>query len=198
MDEDSRDLARFLDGDERAFENLVTRYEARVRNLASAMLRDRALAEDVAQETFLAAYRKARTFRGEGTVRGWLFRIAAHRAQDELRRRTRRGEVELDGARESGAEAAFETGLALSKALSKVRPEYRTVMILREVEGLSYQEIAQALDWPIGTVETRIHRARMELRALLQDARSREASKSQKGTADVDNVEEGAHGLPQG
>lgn len=186
MDEDTGDLARFLEGDERAFENLVTRYEARVRNLACVMLRDRALAEDVAQETFLTAYRKAKTFRGEGSFRGWLFRIATHRAQDEIRRRVRRGEVELDPANESGVEAGFETGFALSKALSKVRPEYRTVMILREIEGLSYQEIARALDWPLGTVETRIHRARLELRDLLRE------------TGEADRVGEGAHGLPRG
>jgi RNA polymerase sigma-70 factor, ECF subfamily len=172
MDEDSRDLGRFLRGDEKAFETLVVRYEARVRNFAYGILRDRSLAEDVAQETFLTAYRKAKTFRGEGSFRGWLFRIAAHRAQDEIRRRVRRAEVDLDGTREKGQESGFETGYALSKAFSKVRPEYRTVMLLREVEGLSYQEIAEALEWPLGTVETRIHRARLELRDLLRAAGS--------------------------
>jgi RNA polymerase sigma-70 factor, ECF subfamily len=191
MDEDSRDLARFLGGDERAFEALVVRYEARVRNLAYGMLRDRSLAEDVAQDTFLTAYRKAKTFRGEGSFRGWLFRIAAHRAQDEIRRRVRRGEVELDGANESGSGPGFEMGFALSKAFSKVRPEYRTVMILREVEGLSYQEIAQALGWPLGTVETRIHRARLELRELLRESRPHPGERERNG-AESKRVQESA------
>jgi RNA polymerase sigma-70 factor, ECF subfamily len=167
-DEDSREIGRFLDGDEAAFERIVVRYETRVRNLAASILRDRSLAEDVAQEAFLTAYRKAASFRGEGSFRSWLFRIAVRGAQDEIRKRARRGEVELEDDREPQSEAGFDRGLELGRALEKVRPEYRAVMILREVEGLSYREIADALNWPMGTVETRIHRARLELKELLQ------------------------------
>jgi RNA polymerase sigma-70 factor (ECF subfamily) len=167
-DEDARDLARFLDGDESAFERLVVRHEARVRNLALGILRDRSLAEDVAQDAFLTAYRKARSFRGEGSFRSWLFRIAVHRAQDEIRQRARRGEVELDEDGESKAAAGFDRGLEVAGALERLRPEYRAVVLLREVEGLSYREIAEALGWPMGTVETRLHRARLELKEMLE------------------------------
>ena len=80
MDADRDALARYLDGDERAFEELVIRYEARVRHVAYSVLRDHALAEDVAQETFLTAYRKAASFRGEGSVKSWVLRIAVRRA----------------------------------------------------------------------------------------------------------------------
>jgi RNA polymerase sigma-70 factor (ECF subfamily) len=174
MDEDARTLERFLAGDEAAFEELVVRYESKVRNVAYGILRDRALSEDVAQETFLAAHRKARSFRGVQSgrsFRSWLFRIAVNRARDEYRRRSRRGEVLLEES-EGASEAPWDARLDLTKALSKIRPEHRTVVVLRDVEGLSYAEIAKVLDWPAGTVMTRIHRARLELRALLSEAKA--------------------------
>lgn len=173
MDADRDALARYLDGDERAFEELVIRYEAKVRRIAFGVLRDHALAEDVAQETFLTAYRKAKTFRGEGSVRGWLFRIAVRRALDELRRRGRKAEVTYFG---DGAEPAvgephrqLEAEWDLERGLACLTPEHRTALLLKEVEGLSYQEIADSMGWPMGTVATRIHRARLELRAQLRE-----------------------------
>lgn len=168
MDEDARALERFLGGDEKAFEEIVVRNEAGVRNVAFGILRDRALAEDVAQEAFLAAHRKAKSFRGEGSFRSWLFRIAARRALDEIRRRQSRGEVELEEP-EGPSGAGIDARLALGKALSQIRPEHRMALVLREVEGMSYREISETLGWPLGTVESRIHRARLELRALLQE-----------------------------
>ncbi|HXV62907.1 MAG TPA: sigma-70 family RNA polymerase sigma factor [Vicinamibacteria bacterium] len=167
-------LSRYLDGDERAFEELVVRYEARVRNLVIRLLKDYSLAEDVAQETFLTVHRRARNFRGSGTFRSWLFRIAINRAQDELRRRNRRREVELERDRpwpepaartHEGLDARWDT----ARALDALRPEHRLAIVLREVEGLSYREIAETLGWPLGTVQARIHRGRLELRALLEE-----------------------------
>lgn len=170
MDADRDALARYLDGDERAFEELVIRYEAKIRNVAFGVLRDRGLAEDVAQETFLTAYRKAGSFRGEGSVRSWLFRIAVRRALDELRRRRRKSEVELTDAGGPVQEPhkGLEAGWNLDRVLSELTPEHRTALILREVEGLSYREIAESLGWPVGTVATRIHRARSEVREMLE------------------------------
>ena len=140
MEADRDVLARYLDGDEKAFEELVIRYEAGVRNLVYGLLRDRALAEDVAQETFLAAYRKADTYRGEGTLRGWLFRIAIRRAHDELRRRGRKAEVDLEEAHEPSEtpHEGLDAGWDLSEGLASLSPDHRAALMLKEVEGLSY------------------------------------------------------------
>ena len=174
MDADRDVLARYLDGDERAFEDLVIRYEAQVRRIAFGVLRDHALAEDVAQETFLTAYRKADSFRGEGSVRSWLFRIAVRRALDELKKRGRKAEVALSPFTDAGRHGVephkqLDAGWDLERALDGLAPEHRAALMLKEVEGLSYQEIAESLGWPMGTVATRIHRARLELRARLQE-----------------------------
>jgi RNA polymerase sigma-70 factor (ECF subfamily) len=171
MEEDRDALARYLDGDERAFEELVIRYEARVRNLAFGILRDFALAEDVAQETFLTVYRKAGSFRGEGSVRSWLFKIAVRRALDELKKRGRKGEVALVDAHVDPNEPhkGLDAGWDLARALDRLTPEHRAALVLREVEGLSYEEIAKSLGWPMGTVATRLHRARLEIKAKLQE-----------------------------
>ena len=145
-------------------------YEAVVRNVAYWYVRDHGAAEDVAQETFLIAARRATAFRGDGTVRSWLLRIAVRRALDELRRRARKSEVALtEHAPEStrpheGLHVKWE----LDDALSTLAPEKRAALVLREVEGLSYREISEALGWPIGTVGTQLHRARMELRDALE------------------------------
>lgn len=174
MDADRDVLARYLDGDERAFEELVIRYEAQVRRIAFGVLRDHALAEDVAQETFLTVYRKAHSFRNQGSIRSWLCRIAVRRALDELKKRGRKAEVALapftdDGRRGAEPHKQLDAGWDLERALDGLTPEHRAAIMLKEVEGLSYQEIAESLGWPMGTVATRIHRARLELRARLRE-----------------------------
>lgn len=172
MEADRDALARYLDGDERAFEELVIRYEALVRNIAFGVLRDHALAEDVAQETFLTVYRKADSFRAEGSVRSWLFRIAVRRALDELKKRGRKAEIALvDGGHGANEpHPRLDAEWDVSRALASLAPEHRAAIVLKEVEGLSYREIADSLDWPLGTVATRIHRARLELKAKLQES----------------------------
>ena len=185
MDSDEQLLSRFLTGDERAFETLVGRYEAPLRKLAYGLVRDWGLAEDVAQDAFLRAYRKAATFRGGASVTAWLYRIAINRAHDELRRIRRKGEIslesaeirglELDESRTTSAEAlaaAHELERHVSMALSEMREEYRTALILREMEGMTYREIAELLGWPLGTVQIRVHRGRLELRSRLRELRS--------------------------
>jgi len=172
-------VARFLDGDEGAFEELVHRYEAAVRKLAFGFVRDYALAEDIAQDTFVRAYCKASSLRQGGSVRSWLFRIAINRAQDELRRIKRKREVSWEtfdvppvASDQPSAEtraASGELARNLAKALSEIRPEHRIPLVLREVEGLTYVEIAKLLGWPLGTVQARLHRGRLELRARLSE-----------------------------
>jgi RNA polymerase sigma-70 factor (ECF subfamily) len=170
MDDDRKLLERFLAGDESAFESIVVHHEATLRRLAYGVLRDAALAEDVAQETFLTAHRRARSYRGEGSVKSWLCRIALNRARDELRRRKRRPETQLPDGLESTAEPqrGAEARWDLSWALSKLRAEHRIALLLREVEGMGYREISETLGWPLGTVQTRVHRARLELRQALE------------------------------
>lgn len=182
MDSDEQLLSQFLAGDERAFETLVGRYESRLRKVAYGLVRDWGLAEDVAQDAFLRAYRKAATFRGGSSVKAWLYRIAINRAHDELRRIRRKGEVALDigmgepdERRRASAEdvaAARELERHVAMALSEMREEYRTALVLREMEGMTYREIAELLGWPLGTVQIRVHRGRLELRSRLQALRS--------------------------
>ena len=175
MDSDEKLLARFLDGEEEAFEALVVRYEAPVRKLAYGLVRDWALAEDVAQDAFIRAYRKAATFRGVASVKAWLYRIAINRAYDELRRLQRKREVPLEttNVAERGLASteaiveARELREKIARALAGLREEYRTPLVLRDIEGMTYREIAEFLDWPLGTVQIRIHRGRLELRSRL-------------------------------
>ncbi len=197
MDSDEQLLSQFLTGDERAFEALVGRYEGPLRKVAYGLVRDWALAEDVAQDAFLRAYRKASTFRGGSSVKAWLYRIAINRAHDELRRIRRKGEIslesagiadigglELDASRTTSAEAlvaARELERHVAMALSEMREEYRTALILREMEGMTYREIAELLGWPLGTVQIRVHRGRLELRSRLRELREpRESTRGRK------------------
>ena len=194
MDSDDQLLSQFLAGDERAFETLVGRYEAPIRKLVYGLVRDWALAEDVAQDAFLRAYQKASTFRGGSSVKAWLYRIAINRARDELRRIRRKGEISLESAEIEGLEpyesrtasaealaAARELERHVAMALSEMREEYRTALMLREMEGLTYREIAELLEWPLGTVQIRVHRGRLELRSRLGQLRApREGTKEGK------------------
>ena len=171
---DEKLLSQFLGGEEEAFEALVLRYEARLRRLAYGLVRDWGLAEDVAQDAFIRAYLKASTFRGGASVKAWLYRIAINRAHDELRRIRRKREIPLESAvlpeRAESSEAVVagrELQRHLAGALAEMRPEYRTPLVLRAVEGMTYREIAELLEWPLGTVQIRVHRARLELRSRL-------------------------------
>ena len=182
MNHDAQLLARFRDGDESGFEELVRRYEAVLRKVAFVLVKDHALAEDIIQDTFLKAYRKAPSLRHGGSFRSWLFRIAINQARDELRRIKNKREVHvmnwetLDVPPAEGHQASPEAFAAngelarhLARALSEMRAEHQLPLVLREIEGLSYNEIATVLDWPLGTVQARVHRARLGLRARLSE-----------------------------
>ena len=179
------------DGHEPAFRELVRRYERPVFSLIYRMVRDRALAEDLAQETFLKVLNGIKTYRSDFKFSSWIFKIASNAAIDHLRKRTL-DTLSLDGAPDAttpDARAATaldvgdrgesplqqvearELGTAIERAIGRLRPEYRTCILLRHVDGHSYEEIAQMLDLPLGTVKTYIHRARNELRGYLKDRR---------------------------
>ena len=172
--------ARTGNGD--AFEALVLRYQGKIVNYASAMTRDASDAEDVAQETFVRAYRSLHQFRGDSSFKTWLYRIATNVARTHRRLRagqSRLVEQSLDDDTQAlragdvpSGEASVETVVilrdAINSALAMLPDELRVAIILRDVEGLDYKEIARVTSSPIGTVESRIFRARRVLRPLLR------------------------------
>lgn len=177
------------EGRESAFRELLERYERPVFSLVYRMVRERDLAEDLAQEAFIRAFRGIGTYKPEYKFSSWIFKIAHNVTIDHLRRR-RLDTISMEGSRyarsdeerersrpvvaskdESPAEHVENQELRgeIEEAIGKLRPHYRTVILLRHVEGRSYQEIAEITELPLGTVKTYIHRARVELRELLQD-----------------------------
>jgi len=178
-------------GRELAFRELVRRYERPVFSLVFRMVRDRELAEDLAQDAFIKVLNHIDRYSPEFKFSSWLFKIANNVAIDHLRRR-RIDTISIDGsphaASASEIEAstldigsdqenaldemeAKELGSAIEQAIARLRPEYRSCIMLRHVEGRSYEEIAATLDLPLGTVKTYIHRARHELREALEPLR---------------------------
>jgi RNA polymerase sigma-70 factor, ECF subfamily len=168
-------VARFRAGDEGAFEVLVRRYEASLRKLAFGYLRDRMLAEDVAQESLLVAYQRIGSLGHAEAFRSWLYRIATNRAHDYLRRISRKGEIggeegedrirELEAPGDATARlVSRDLGRRLAGAVAELPEKYRRPLLLKEIEGMTYAEIAELLGWPMGTVQIRIHRARLRLR----------------------------------
>ncbi len=157
-------------GDSAAFDLLAARHAAGLYRLAYALVSDAHDAEDVLQETFMAAYAGLRSFRGESAVKTWLTAILVRQAARLRRRRRIRRAARLDAA---GSHPAVEDSrdfrLDLAGALDGLSPEHREIMALREVRGLSYDEIADVLAVPRGTVESRLHRARLALREQLKE-----------------------------
>ena len=165
-----------------AFEALVRRYQTRVVNYALAIVRDTGEAEDVAQETFIRAHRSLKRFRGDSSFKTWLYTIATNTARTALERRGRRrrvGDQSLDdetraigaGDVPSGtpdAEMTLVRRDAIDRALASLPEDLRLAVVLRDIDGLDYIEIAAVTAVPIGTVESRIFRARRRLRPLLQ------------------------------
>ena len=180
---DERELIqRCLAGDASAFEPLVERYRQRVFRLAYQLLRDREEAWDCAQEAFVRAFHSLASFRGQSAFYTWLFRITVNIATDRQRARgaqarafgaERVSEEEWkrtmadSGARPDQAAVQSEQRERIRRALDSLPPKARTIIMLGDVEGLSYREIADVLGCPIGTVMSRLHNARKRLKALL-------------------------------
>jgi RNA polymerase sigma-70 factor, ECF subfamily len=178
-------------GRDAAFRELVRRYERPVFSLIFRMVRDRELAEDLAQDTFVKVLNHIDRYRPEFKLSSWLFKIANNVAIDHLRKR-QIPTISMDGSPHASTADAVEAttlqiadnqesaldemesrelGGAIEKAIASLRPEYRACIMLRHVEDRSYEEIAATLDLPLGTVKTYIHRARHELRKALEDRR---------------------------
>jgi len=170
---------RAQEGDLAAFNELVIEYQALVCNVCFRMLGQQQAAEDAAQEAFVSAWRNIGSFRG-GSFRAWLLRIASNLCLDELRRRGRRPATSLDTALEAGLpdppdddslpeESALNAELraSLEAALAQLPEEQRTAIVLCDVEGLDYAEIAVAMRTSLGTVKSRIARARLRMREVM-------------------------------
>lgn len=188
-DADALLVAQVRQGDVRAFELLVVKYQRRIERLVGRMIRDPDQVQDVAQETFIRAYRALPQFRGESAFYTWLYRIAvntAKRALADTRRNPVVTESALAGASDDGDEtsrlenelsdvatpeavmASKEIANAVNAAIADLSEDLRQAITLREIEGLSYEEIAEAMNCPIGTIRSRIFRAREAIAARLR------------------------------
>ena len=175
--DDSHLVDRLRRGDARAFDELVTAYQHRVFSVALRMLRNRGEAEEIAQEVFLRVHRAVGDFRGEAKLSTWLYAIASRLCLNRLassdRRVTREGDETLTRLASGDATPVdelerSELEATLHRAIAELPEERRIVVVLRDLEGLSYEEIAAALDLELGTVRSRLHRARMDLKEKLE------------------------------
>ncbi len=171
-------------GDASAFDMLVERYKLKIINTAYGMLQSREDAYDIAQEVFLKLYRKIASFSGDASLDTWLYRVTVNACVDELRKRGRRVQtlpLEVETDEESYALPIADVSAApenvvlrkeqrqvLLNAIGRLPEKYRTVLVLREFEDLEYEAIAEALDISIGTVKSRLNRAREKLRNFLE------------------------------
>ena len=180
-------VARCQQGDTGAFNELITRYRQRCFSMIYQMVRNEDDAWDLAQDGFVRAWRSIGHFKGQSSFYTWLYRVMTNVALDWLRKKHIQGAQEFDdtvGLRriEPGAVTAPKAVLEPSErladgeirqrinaAIEKLSPEHRTVVVLREIEGLEYTEIAEAMDCSIGTVMSRLFYARKKLQSLLQD-----------------------------
>jgi RNA polymerase sigma-70 factor (ECF subfamily) len=175
---DSELVRGAIDGDDRAFHALVDRHAPALFRAALSLSRNRADAEDLLQETLVAAHRGLKGFRGSSSIRTWLSTILTRKAFKAIKRSRRRGTVlSLDAGDEQRDATAgdasmmrrehvsgIDSRLDVMQVMAQLPPAYREVLVLRELQGLSYQEIADALSLPRGTIESRIFRARAEFR----------------------------------
>jgi RNA polymerase sigma-70 factor (ECF subfamily) len=197
-DADALLVERVKRGDTRAFEMLVIKYQRRIERLIGRMVRDSDLVQDIAQETFIRAYRALPQFRGDSAFYTWLYRIAVNTAKKALvdmkrdplvsestlhaggedgEEPSRAENVLTDGATPEALLASKEIAAAVNAAIEALSDDLRQAVTLREIEGLSYEEIAEVMNCPIGTVRSRIFRAReaiaLRLRPLVEPSHGR-------------------------
>ena len=184
-------------GDTRAFELLVIKYQRRIERLVGRMVRDVDLVQDITQETFIRAYKALHQFRGEAQFYTWLYRIAVNTAKKSLME-MRRSPIITESALHNRSDddetsvieqelitqetpetvlAAQEIAQAVNAAMEALPEDLRQAVTLREIEGLSYEEISQAMDCPIGTVRSRIFRAREAISAKVKPLLERQSGK---------------------
>lgn len=187
-EEDTEMVLAVRDGDQLAYRSLVEKYQERIYHMVYGMVRNREDARDVTQEAFVKAYKSLDKFRLESSFYTWIYRIAMNRSIDYLRKRKRSGESEFDeqiatrDAQGGIDEAHHQDSPArtlqrkrlyarIMDAMQELPEDQRQVVLLRELEGMSYREIAEAMEIPEGTVMSRLYYARKKLQKLLADER---------------------------
>ena len=175
-------LAQVSAGNVDAYGKIVGRYNGRLYNFIYRFVGDRETAEDIVQETFLRAFRKRKEYRAIANFSTWLFTIAGNLAKSELRRRKRwrMFSLERDEETDTGMDLPDESArpdrvaessiadVQIQEAIASLPDNYRQVILLRDVEGMSYQEISEIVDCPVGTVKSRVNRARLKLQQKLK------------------------------
>ena len=189
---DAELVRRFKEGDREAFAEIVRRYQDRVYTMCSRWMGDRDVAEEVAQDVFLALFRSLGGFRGDAQLSTWIYRVVINHCKNRRLYRRRRHvdqhdplegeggddapvrELADDGPGTDAPLHASQAGTMLNAALALLDDEQRQILLLREVQDLSYEEIADILELPRGTVKSRLHRARIELASVLARRITRE------------------------
>lgn len=181
---DNELIARFTNGCEESFEELIKRYETKVHNLAMRLTRNQEDSEEVLQDVFVTVYRKVSGFEGKSKFSSWLYRITVNAAFMKLRKRKQEQAISMEdflpqlqnqaitqptafGARSDSLAFNNEIREALEGAISRLPEDYRAVFILRDVDGLSNKEVGRILDLSIPAVKSRLHRSRLMLRKRL-------------------------------
>ncbi|MGA8832489.1 MAG: sigma-70 family RNA polymerase sigma factor [Desulfomonilaceae bacterium] len=186
-DDDEELVKRCAGGDREAFNDLVLKYQKKVFSVAYRFVGDPEEANDLAQEIFAAAYQNLKSFRGDSKFSTWLFQIATNRGKNRFKYLKRRGFFTNKGSSETDDEgdqshralpdqtanpeellSGNQIRKAVIEAINELEPDHREIVILRDIEGLSYDEIARILDLPEGTTKSRLHRARMVVKEKLK------------------------------
>jgi len=173
FDDDYDIIRQFIDGDKSAFQTLVKRHKEKVRNIIYLTMNNSALVDDIAQDVFITIYRNLKHFRFESQFTTWLYRITVNKCKDYLRRmNVRRIFSPLDEGIEVSEHSSPIEDRDISKivteAISKLPVKLRMPLILKDIEGFSYQEISETLNCEMGTVKSRIFRGREKLKEILQ------------------------------
>jgi RNA polymerase sigma-70 factor (ECF subfamily) len=170
-------VSKAVAGSDEAFAELVRRHRDRAVNIAYHLLGDRSDAEDVAQEAFVRVYRSLREFRRESDFSWWLFRVITNASLEMARRRHKRGLHYIDEMQGPDAQVSDEekvdAALTVGRAMERIPAEQRAVLALRELDGFDYQEIAEILSIPVGTVRSRLYYARKGFRKALKEGEKR-------------------------
>ena len=186
-DEDEELIKRCAKGEREAFNRLVLKYQKKVFSVAYRFVGDAEEANDLAQEIFMAAYQNLKNFRGDSKFSTWLFQIATNRGKNRFKYLKRRGFFTNKGSTETDEEGDYsqrafadhsagpeellssnQVRKAVREAIDELEPDHKEIVILRDVEGFSYEEIARMLNLPEGTTKSRLHRARMVVKEKLK------------------------------